>query len=196
MINRFVNIKGNKVHSTAIVNWDKINIGKNNVFFPYAVIGFEAQHTYYKTEGKLTIGNNNVFREFCTVHLPTKRRGLTKISNNCLFMTMSHVGHDCIIEDNVTLANNVNIGGNTYIMNNAQFGLNSIIHQDQVVGSYSMIAMGTHVGKKIVLKPGYIYLGSPPKGILKNKIGLKRNKVSEKKLIKETKRFEKIKDNV
>lgn len=111
-------------------------------------------------------------------------------------MTMSHVGHDCIIEDNVTLANNVNIGGNTYIMNNAQFGLNSIIHQDQVVGSYSMIAMGTHVGKKIVLKPGYIYLGSPPKGILKNKIGLKRNKVSEKKLIKETKRFEKIKDNV
>ena len=196
MINKFVNIKGNKVHSTAIVNWDKINIGKNNVFFPYAVIGFEAQHTYYKTEGKLTIGNNNVFREFCTVHLPTKRRGLTKISNNCLFMTMSHVGHDCIIEDNVTLANNVNIGGNTYIMNNAQFGLNSIIHQDQVVGSYSMIAMGTHVGKKIVLKPGYIYLGSPPKGILKNKIRLKRNKVSEKKLIKETKRFEKIKDNV
>ena len=81
-------------------------------------------------------------------------------------------------------------------MNNCQFGLNSVIHQDQVVGSYSMIGMGTIIGKKILLKPGYIYLGSPPKGIILNKIGLNRNKISKKKLVYETKRFEKLKKYV
>ena len=188
----FLNIKGNQVHRTAVVNWEKIKIGKNNIFFPYSVIGFDAQHTYEKSYGKLVIGNKNIFREFCTVHLPTKRKKITKIGNNCLFMTKSHVGHDCIIEDNVTLSNNVNIAGNTYIMKNTQFGLNSIIHQDQVVGSYSMIAMGTQIGKKIIMKPGYIYAGSNPKGIIKNKVGLNRNKISDKQLEKETIRFDKL----
>ena len=89
-----------------------------------------------------------------------------------------------------------NIAGNTYVMKNSQFGLNSVIHQDQVVGSYSMIGMGTIVGKKANLKPGYIYVGNPVKGIILNKIGLSRNKISKKKLISETKRFENLKKNV
>ena len=192
----FMNIKGNKVHKTSIINWEQIEIGTGNIFYPYSVIGSDAQHSYEKTNGKLIIGNKNIFREFCTINLPTKKKKLTKIGNKCLFMTMSHIGHDCTIEDNVIISNNVNIAGNTYIMNNCQFGLNSVIHQDQVVGSYSMIGMGTIIGKKILLKPGYIYLGSPPKGIILNKIGLNRNKISKKKLAYETKRFEKLKKYV
>ncbi len=188
-------IKGNKVHKTAIVNWDNIDIGTGNIFYPYSVIGTDAQHSYDNTYGKLVIGNKNIFREFCTVNLPTKKKKLTLIGNNCLFMTMSHIGHDCTVEDNVVISNNVNIAGNTYIMKNSQFGLNSIIHQDQVVGSYSMIGMGAIVGKKIILKPGYIYLGSPARGIAINKVGLSRNKVDKKILKKETKRFEIIKKN-
>ncbi len=188
-------IKGNKVHSTAVVNWDRIIIGRGNIFFPYSVIGTDAQHSYEKTNGKLIIGNKNTFREFCTINLPTKKKKITKIGNNCLFMIMSHIGHDCIIEDNVIISNNSNIAGNTYIMKNSQFGLNSVIHQDQVVGSYSMIGMGTIVGKKTILKPGYIYVGNPAKGITLNKIGLSRNRVSKKKLNSETKRFEMLKRN-
>ena len=196
MKNEFINIKGNKVHRTAMINWENIKIGINNIFYPYSVIGFDAQHTYQKSEGKLIIGNKNIFREFCTVHLPTKKKKLTKIGNNCLFMTMSHIGHDCTIENNVTLSNNVNIAGNTYIMKNAQCGLNSVIHQDQVIGSYCMIGMGTLIGKKIILKPGFIFVGSSPKGIIKNKVGLLRNKISDRQLRNETKRFEKIRNNV
>ena len=188
----FKNIKGNKVHKTAIINWEKIEIGKGNIFYPYSVIGSDAQHSYEKTKGKLVIGNKNIFREFCTVNLPTKKKKLTKIGNSCIFMTMSHIGHDCTIEDNVVVSNNVNIAGNTYVMKNSQFGLNSVIHQDQVVGSYCMIGMGTIIGKKILLKPGYIYVGNPPKGIILNKIGLERNNISKKKLLNEIKRFEKL----
>ncbi len=111
-------------------------------------------------------------------------------------MTMSHVGHDCTLEDNIVLSNNVNIAGNTYIMRNSQFGLNSIIHQDQVVGSYTMFGMGSVVSKKTILKPGYIYVGSPAKGIIKNEVGLSRNKVTKKKLEDETRRFTRLRKNV
>lgn len=195
MKKNFEIIKGNKVHKTAVINWDNIIIGKKNIFYPYSVIGFDAQHTYAKTSGRLVIGNNNIFREFTTIHLPTKKRKVTSIGNNCNLMTMSHIGHDCVIEDHVTLSNNVNIAGNTYVMKYTQFGLNSVIHQDQVIGSYSMIGMNTIIGKKVIVKPGYIYVGNNPKPILKNKIGLIRNKVSNNMLLRETERFFKIINN-
>jgi UDP-N-acetylglucosamine acyltransferase len=33
--------------------------------------------------------------------------GLTKIGNNCLFMVSAHIAHDCMVGNNVILANNV-----------------------------------------------------------------------------------------
>jgi len=185
-------IKGNKIHDTAIINWDKLHIGKGNIFGPYVVVGTEAQWPGHKSSGNIEIGNNNIFREFTTIHLPTKKNNLTKIGNNCYLMTMSHLGHDCILENNVVLSNNVNVAGNTYIMQSSILGLNSIIHQDQIIGSYSMIGMGTVIGKNTLVKPGYIYTGNPARGIIKNKIGLKRNKINEDKLKKETLRFNKL----
>ena len=32
---------------------------------------------------------------------------LTKVGNDCLFMVASHVAHDCLVGDNVILANHV-----------------------------------------------------------------------------------------
>lgn len=193
MKNKYKIINGNRIHETAIINWEKVQIGTNNVFYPYSIIGEEAQHPSKISNGKLIIGNNNIFREFTTIHLPTDDKRNTTINNNCYFMTKSHVGHDCYIEDNVVLSNDVNVAGNTYIMKFSQLGLNSVIHQDQTIGSYNMIGMSTIVGKKIELKPGYIYTGNPPRGIIKNKISLKRNNVSELDLENETIRFKKIK---
>ena len=36
--------KGNLIHKTAIINWKKLIIGKNNIIGPYVVIGNFAQH--------------------------------------------------------------------------------------------------------------------------------------------------------
>ena len=68
----FKKIKGNLIHKTAIIEWQKVKIGKNNVIGPYVVIGTDAQHTYDKSDGYICIGNNNIIREFTTIHLPTK----------------------------------------------------------------------------------------------------------------------------
>ena len=161
---QFKKIKGNLIHKSAIINWSKVKIGKNNVIGPYCIIGSDAQHTTDKSLGSIFIGNNNIIREFTTIHLPTYLKKKTVIRNNCILMAMSHVAHDCIIEDDVIFSNNVTLGGNTHVMKKTQLGFNTIVHQNQVIGSFSMIGMGSIIPKKIEILPGYIYIGNPVKG--------------------------------
>ena len=191
----FKKIKGNYVHKTAIINWKKLIIGKDNIVGPHVIIGAEPQHPREKSNGVIKIGDNNIFREFSSVNLPTKLKKITHIGNNCYFMKSSVVDHDCYLEDEIVLSSKVILGGNIYLMKGANLGIGSIIHQGQVVGSYLMTGMGSIVTKKLILKPGYIYAGIPAKKIKKNLIGLKRNNVSTKIFNNENKKFLKLKKN-
>jgi UDP-N-acetylglucosamine acyltransferase len=188
MIN-FKRVRGNIVHKSAVINWDKLDIGKGNFIGPNVIIGTDAQHPREKSLGKIKIGNNNVFREFTTIHLPTKLKKITHIGNNCYFMTLSHIAHDCYLENNILFSNNVTLGGNTYIMQSSQLGFNTIIHQGQVIGSYTMFGMGSIITKKLIARPGFIYIGNPAKKLKKNKVGLTRNKIQSQTLLDENKRF-------
>ena len=189
---KYLKIKNNLVHKTAIINWKKVKIGKNNVFGPYVVIGNNPQWAKKKSKGLIYIGNRNTFNEYCNVHLPTNLTKKTIIGNNNYFMNSTTIDHDCVIENNVTLSSNVILGGNIHIMNNANIGIKTIIHQNQIIGSYSLIGMGSIVTKKKKIEPGYIYYGKPIKKIKKNLIGLKKNKINKSDLLNEKKRFIKL----
>ena len=189
---QFKKIKGNLIHKTAIINWSKVKIGKNNIIGPYCIIGSDAQHTTDKSLGFISIGNSNIIREFTTIHLPTHLKKKTIIGSNCNLMTMSHVAHDCIIEDDVVFSNNVTLGGNTHVMKKSQLGFNTIVHQNQVIGSFSMIGMGSIIPKKIKILPGYIYYGNPVKRKKKNSLGFKKKGISKLDIANETNRFIKI----
>ena len=52
---RFNKVKGNLIHKTAVINWNKLTIGKNNIIGPYVVIGNRAQHPSAKSNGKIYI---------------------------------------------------------------------------------------------------------------------------------------------
>ena len=190
---KFIKIKGNKIHSTAIINWKNVTLGKNNIIGPYVVIGNHAQHPKQKSLGKIIIGNNNTFNEYCNVHLPTKLSLETVIGNDNYFMNSTTVDHDCIIEDNVVLSSNVILGGNVYIMQGAQLGIRTIVHQNQIIGSYSMIGMNSVITKTKIILPGYVYFGNTVKKIKKNILGLKRNKINSDILKKENIRFNMLK---
>ena len=88
-------------------------IGKKNKIYPFASIGNDPQDLKFNGEStKLEIGDNNKIREYVTINPGTKGGGgITKIGNGCLFMVSSHIAHDCLVEDNVILANNVPLGG-------------------------------------------------------------------------------------
>ena len=82
-------------------------IGKNNKIFPFASVGSDPQDMKYKGEKtKLIIGDNNKIREYATINPGTiQGGGLTKVGNNNLIMIGAHIAHDCIIGNNIVIAN-------------------------------------------------------------------------------------------
>ena len=185
-------IKGNKVHSTAVVNWEQLEIGTGNEIGPYVCIGTDAQHIREESSGKVRIGDNNVIREYCSINLPTRFTNVTEIGSNCYFMAQTHINHDCVIEDKVILCNNVTPGGHVWIMRGAVLGFGVLVHQYQVIGSYSMIGLGTIIPAKTKITPGHIYYGNPVQQHGVNSIGMERNKISYKEMANERIRYDNI----
>lgn len=186
-------IKDNVVHKEAFVDWNNITIGTGNIIGPFSLIGSQAQHKFYETAGKICIGNNNVFHAFCNISSPSTLKGKTLIGNNNYIMSHSMIHHDCIIEDDTIICSNVSIAGHVQIMNGAYLGQNSSVHQFQVIGSYSILGMNSCVIKKSKITPGQKFAGVPCRKIGLNSIALERNEVNAKLLLKEKKRFNKLK---
>lgn len=116
-------------------------IGTNTVIHPFALIGGDPQHLGYKGEQvRLEIGGNNIIREHATLNRGTPQgSGVTKLGNNCLLMTGAHIGHDCIVEDNVTMANNATLGGHAHIGSRTFLGGLCAVHQNARVGQGAII---------------------------------------------------------
>lgn len=119
----------------------RTTIGKNNKIFPFASLGHAPQDLKYKGEkSELTIGDNNVIREHVTMNPGTEGGGmLTSVGNNCLFMTASHVAHDCRIGNHVILANNATLGGHVEIGDYCIIGGLAAVHQFVRIGSGAII---------------------------------------------------------
>ena len=167
-------------------------VGKNNKIYPFASIGNDPQDLKFDGEvTKLEIGDNNKFREYVTVNLGTKGGGgLTKIGNNCLFMVSSHIAHDCLVEDNVILANNVPLGGHAHIEENVIIGGNSAVQQFTRVGKSSMIGGMCGVVRDII--PYAMVHGN--RSILQglNLIGLRRKNIPNKEILVLTEAYKEI----
>ena len=100
------------------------SIGDRNSIYPGAVIGVDPQDRKYEGETtRCEIGNDNMIREHVTIHRGTDNGGgLTVLGSRNLLMVGSHVAHDCILGDEVVLANQVMLAGHVYIENGASIG--------------------------------------------------------------------------
>ena len=171
-----------------VVICGKVRIGDNNIFYPFTVIGGEPQDKKYKgEETEIIIGNNNIFREGVTVNRGTKTGiGKTVIGNNNMFMSYTHIAHDCIISDNITVANGVHFAGHCIVEEGVVFGGVVGVGQFVRIGKYGMIAAGSMVERNT---PPFCLIGgdrAKPRGI--NVVGLKRagfspQEIKELKLI-------------
>ena len=191
-------MQGNTVHPTAVVG-DHVRMGVGNTIGPYAVvvgcvelgdnnwigpfvsIGTPAQmrggpHPAWNshTSHGIRIGSNNVIREHATIHEGTKKT--TFVGDSCYFMTGSHIPHDAIIEDEVTLANSVHLGGHSWIGKGANLGLGVQVHQRSALGAGVMIGMNSTVTRHI--PPFALAVGSPARIRSANTRGLERLEVA------------------
>jgi UDP-N-acetylglucosamine acyltransferase len=151
-----------------------VTIGDNTRLHPHVTIGFPGQVVgVLQSHGTLEIGSNCELREFVTIHAPRFPTGMTKIGNNCYLMNYVHIGHDCVVEDNVTMTNNVSLAGHTHIETRAVLMAGAVTHQFTRVGTFT--AMAPFSGIRQDAPPYCILHGQPGAFYGLNLIGLKRN---------------------
>lgn len=74
-----------------------------------------------------------------------KDRGETVIGNAGLFMASSHVAHDCVIGDGVTLVNGVLLGGHVKVGDGAVLGGQAMVAPFVRIGRLAFVAGGARV---------------------------------------------------
>lgn len=150
-------------------------IGRDNVFYPFSVIGAVPQDLKYKGEPtELIIGDRNTIRESVTLNLGTVQGGgKTAIGSGNLLMAYTHLGHDCIIGNHCILANYAGLAGHVTLEDHVTIGGMTGISQFVTVGMHAYV--GGQSGLERDVPPFSIALGSRPcslKGT--NIVGLRR----------------------
>ena len=149
-------------------------IGEENRIFQFASVGEAPQDKKFAGEPtRLEIGDRNVIRESATVHRGTVQdQGVTRIGSDNLFMAYIHVAHDCVIGDNIILANGASLGGHVHIGDWAILGGFTMVHQFGRIGAHSFCGMGSAVNMD--LPPFVTVSGQPAKPHGINSEGLRR----------------------
>ena len=165
--------RGVVVKSHAVVT-GRTEVGDETVIFPFASVGEIPQDLKYQGEdSQLIVGRRNRIREGATINTGTEGGGwVTRVGDDCLFMTGSHVGHDAQVGNGVIMANNAALAGHCIIGDGVIIGGLSGIHQFVRVGKGAIIGAVTMVTNDVI--PYGLVQG--PRGVLDglNLVGLKR----------------------
>ncbi|MEM1423635.1 MAG: acyl-ACP--UDP-N-acetylglucosamine O-acyltransferase [Planctomycetota bacterium] len=130
---------------------ERVTLGRENVVFPFAVLGAEPQDLKYSGRPtRVEIGDRNRIREHATVHRGTELGGgCTRIGSDCLVMVGVHIAHDCTVEDRVVIANNSMLGGHCLVEEGAAIGGGVGVHHFTCVGTLSFIGGMSRVARDV-----------------------------------------------
>ena len=168
------------IHPNVVI-YDGAVIGDNVTIFPGAVISAVPQDLKYAGEKTTVhIGNGTTIREFVTVNKATAAKMKTIIGENCLIMAYSHVAHDCILGNNIILANGVQLAGEVQVDDFAILGGGTLVHQFCRIGKHVMTQGGLLLGKDI---PPFVKAAREPASFAGiNSIGLRRRGFSNERI--------------
>jgi UDP-N-acetylglucosamine acyltransferase len=166
--------KNNVLHAGVVIDGHTI-IGDGNELFPYACIGKTSQDLKFNREwvSYSRIGNGNVFREYVTVNASSREGGSTVIGDNCLFLSYSHVAHDCVLGDNVIISSDSKLAGHVEVGHQATISAKTGVVQFVRIGEFAFVGGFNKVTKDIL--PYCLADGFPSAIRAVNKIGLERN---------------------
>ncbi len=149
-------------------------IGARNRIFPFNSIGEIPQDKKFAGEAtRLEVGDENVIREYCTLNRGTETGGgVTRVGHRNWIMAYCHVAHDCLVDDDVTMANGTTLAGHVEVGCQVTLGAFTVIHQFCRVGTQAFSAMGTVVFKDVPPFTTVSGVSAAPHGL--NSEGLKR----------------------
>jgi UDP-N-acetylglucosamine acyltransferase len=164
---------GVELISHAVVT-GRTTLGANSRVFPFASVGHRPQDLKYAGEpSTLEIGENTTIREHVTINPGTAGGGMvTRIGNNCLIMIGAHIGHDCLIGNNVILSNNVTFAGHCrvddFVVMSGYSGATQFVH----IGAHAFVGGLSKVERHLI--PYGTAVGNPAELSGLNLVGLKR----------------------
>ena len=149
-------------------------LGRDNRVSQFVSLGAEPQHRGYKGEPtELVIGDGNTLREYSSVHRGTMLdQGVTRIGNDNLLMAYTHIAHDCVLGNGITMANGASLAGHVHIGDHCILAGFALVYQFRRVGPLAFLAYCSGVVQDV---PAFVRsAGSPaePHGI--NTIGMRR----------------------
>jgi len=152
-----------------------LEIGEDNIFFPYSSVGLAPQDLKYHGERSETrIGHRNKIREFVTIHRGTEGGGMiTSLGDENLLMAYVHAAHDVRIGSHTVLSNAATLGGHVTVGDWAWVGASTGVHQFCRVGRHAIIG-GYSVITRDVLPFSNTVTAREAKVFGANSTGLKR----------------------
>lgn len=159
-------------------------LGAGSQVYPNAVLGGAPQNLKHQGgRTTLTIGRGCVIREGVTLHRGTDTsRGATTIGDNCLFMAYSHVAHDCIVGNNVSMANYACLGGHVELGDNVIMSGYAAVHQFARVGHHAFLAAFAAVSGDVI--PYGMAIGDRAELRGLNVVGMKRAGMARSELMR------------
>jgi len=153
-------------------------IGARTEIHPQAVLGVGGQIRGNDfTDGVLEVGEDCVIREMVSMNAGSRKGGgLTKVGARGYYMVSSHVGHDCVVGDDVTLANMAILGGHVSVGDRAIFGGLVAVQQFCRIGKGAMVGGLSGVNRDVI--PYAMAFGDHVELAGLNLIGLKRSGMS------------------
>jgi UDP-N-acetylglucosamine acyltransferase len=150
-------------------------MGARNRIAEHAVIGGDPQDFKFKADclSYTEIGDNNWLREGVTVHRGSRDGSVTRLGNDCFLMAYSHVAHDCMVGNNVVMANTAGIAGEVVVHDKAFISAAVTVHQFCRIGRNAMIGLSSKVVQDAL--PFCITDGNPGRARGLNIVGLRRN---------------------
>ncbi len=169
-------IGDNTMLDAHVVIGKNTKIGKGNRIFAGAVIGRPPQILGLDDNtkiGGLTIGDNNMIREFVTIHPSMYPDGETVVGSNNLLMINVHLGHDCVLENNIVISNATQLAGHCKVETGAWLSGMVAVHQFVTISKWCYAAGMAGIGHDV--PPFVIVSGHYPLEIRAiNKRGLTR----------------------
>jgi UDP-N-acetylglucosamine acyltransferase len=137
------------------------------------VIGNDPQDLKYKGEETwVEIGSGTIIREYCTINRGSTATGKTTIGERCFLMTYVHVAHDCVVGNDVIIANSVQMAGHVTIHDRAIISGLVPIHQFVRIGTYAFVGGLSRVNQDV---PPYTKAAGNPVHLYGlNSVGLQR----------------------
>ncbi len=168
---------GAKLMSHVVVD-GHTEIGEHCTIFPFASLGtitqdlkFQGERTYVK------IGAGTTIREYVTVNGATGAETQTIVGQKCHIMAYAHIAHNCVVGNEVIIANVGTLAGCVTIEDQAIIGGLSAVHQFCRIGRLAIVGGCSKVVQDI---PPFMMADGHPavvRGL--NTVGMKRKDISD-----------------